>query len=106
MTSRITVPNWGPDTISSVRDVVRNNERVYGIDITILTDETWLPLVLSQVGLFASNSEVRRNRPELWRDVQKNETIKFQWGTATVIGGGAVIRIDQDQESEDAVRQR
>lgn len=61
------------------RKIVQNNDCVVGIDFVLHTSETWLPLVLSQTGFFPSNGEVKRNRPDLWRNVIQGEIIKLKW---------------------------
>ena len=67
------------------RQIVKNNDPIRRIEFVLLSDETWMPLVLSQAGFFPSNSEVKKNRPELWRDVVAGETIR--------IGGWANVRV-------------
>ena len=37
-------------------------------DITLKTDERFLPRVLVQLGWFSSTSEVKRNRPDLFEE--------------------------------------
>jgi hypothetical protein len=74
-------PLFGVDT---ARDIVKNNERIVGVDFILHTDETWLPLVLSQIGFFTSNGEVKRNKPEFWRDVVHGETINLSWARVMI----------------------
>lgn len=65
--------------IEDWRDVVKNNGEVRSIEFVLVTDETWLPLILVQAGFFTSNSEVKKNRSDLWRDAVHQEWIKMKW---------------------------
>lgn len=64
---------------SGWRNVVQNNADVKSIPFTIVSGETWLPKILSEAGFFPSNSEVKKNRPDLWRDAQDGEVVKLSW---------------------------
>lgn len=67
------------------RDIQRNNRSVGAIPFSLITSETWLPLILSQAGFFKSNGEVKKNRPEFWRDVVDGETITIgKWARIKV----------------------
>lgn len=44
---------------------------------TIRTDECYLPRILREIGVFESTGEVRRNRPDLMREVGGNERIRI-----------------------------
>lgn len=47
---------------------------------TLFTDTRWLPAVMKEAGLVKSNSEVRRNRPELMVTLDKTDFIELKWG--------------------------
>lgn len=68
------------------RQIVKNNRRISFITFVLWTNETWLPLILSQAGFFPSNGEVKKNRPDFWRDVNPD-------GEEIAIGKWANIRI-------------
>ena len=76
MPSEIISPKFSVDT---ARQIVQNNPRVIGVAVVLHTSENWLPLILTQTGFFTSNSEVKRNRPDLWREVEPNEVVKLKW---------------------------
>ena len=83
MASTVIQPDFcDPDTW---RDWVKRNSAIKGVNIIIHTNETWMPLVLSQTGFFVSNGQVKKNRPDLWRDVEHGEEI--------VINNWAFIRV-------------
>lgn len=84
-------PSFGVDT---ARDIVKNNERIVGVDFILHTNETWLPLVLSQTGFFASNGEVKRNKPVFWRDVVHGETIELSWARILICVHGKDSALD------------
>lgn len=65
--------------ISVCRGIVHNNERIAYIKIEVETSEAWLPLVLSTLGFFESNGQVKKNRPDLWRELEGNAIIDFPW---------------------------
>lgn len=72
-------------TIHVWHTTVKNNDSIVGIDFVLHTSEAWLPLVLSQAGFFPSNGEVKRNRPDLWREVQHGETVKLKWARISIV---------------------
>lgn len=80
--TRILEPSFG--TVDLWRDVSRNNQAVGRIGFLIASTQTWLPQILNDAGFFPSNSEVKRNRADLWRDAVDGEMIKV---------GFALIRI-------------
>ncbi len=66
------------------RQVVKNNARIEHVVFTIHTSETWLPTILRDAGFFPSNSEVKKNRKDLWRDVEHGETVKLSWARVLI----------------------
>ena len=62
--------------IQLFRNILRNN-RLPRMDLWVATDETFLPAVLSGMGFWPSNNQVRKNRPELWRTVVAGEVIRI-----------------------------
>ena len=47
---------------------------------TLFTEERFLPRVLVEIGLVKSTSEVRKNRPELFKTLDEIDFIKIKWG--------------------------
>lgn len=43
-------------------------------------DETFLPRILVLAGIVPSTSEVKRNRPDLWRNVPEGQFTEVKWG--------------------------
>ena len=54
----------------------RSNER----ENTLFTDERFLPRILVSAGIAKSVSDVRRNRPELVRELHEVDFIMVKWG--------------------------
>ena len=52
------------------------NEKTY----TLFTNERFLPKILVEAGLVKSISEVRRNKPELVRTLDKVDFLEVKWG--------------------------
>lgn len=53
-----------------------NNE----FDKTLFTEERYLPKILVDLNIAKSTSEVRKNRPELVKKLDKRDFIKLKWG--------------------------
>lgn len=70
-------------SVETWRAVVKNN-RGFHINFELESDETWLPKILSEAGFFPSNSEVRKNRKDLWRDREYIDVVKLKWATIKV----------------------
>lgn len=70
--------------VATWRDVVKNNARIDEVEFRIRTTEKWLPKVLSDLGFFPSNSEVKRNRSDLWRELSGDTTVKLAWATIEI----------------------
>lgn len=47
---------------------------------TLFTDGRFLPKLLVDCGLAKSNSEVRKNRPELVKELTERDFIEIKWG--------------------------
>lgn len=47
---------------------------------TLFTEERFLPKLLVDAGVTKSNSEVRKNKPELVCNLDKRDFIKIKWG--------------------------
>lgn len=47
---------------------------------TLFTDNRFLPKILVDCGIAKSNSEVRRNRPELVRELTERDFVRVKWG--------------------------
>lgn len=50
------------------------------------TDERFLPRILVGLGFFESTSQVKKNRPDLWRDAEFEicERVKLSWATLEI----------------------
>lgn len=59
---------------------------LYGLDetlcevIDLFTEERFLPKILVEIGFFKSNGEVRRNRPDLVRELNRLEFTHIKVG--------------------------
>ena len=60
---------------SSLEDWVLNES-----EVTLLTEERFLPRILVEAGIAKSTSEVRRNRPDLWRELNELDFFQVKWG--------------------------
>ena len=49
-------------------------------DKTLFTDEKFIPRIMVQAGIVKSVSEVRRNCPDLMREVEENSFEMIKWG--------------------------
>ena len=47
---------------------------------TLFTEERFLPRIMVEAGIVKSTSEVRRNRPELWKSLDKLDFLQVKWG--------------------------
>jgi len=65
------VPTW--------RDVVNRNDEIEAALFEVETSEVFLPQVLSDLGFFASNNQVKKNRPDLWREIEDDVTLELAW---------------------------
>ena len=60
---------------SSLEDWVLNES-----EVTLLTEERFLPRILVEAGIVKSTSEVQRNRPDLWRELNELDFFQVKWG--------------------------
>ena len=51
---------------------------------TLYTDTRFLPAVLKEAGVVNSTSEIKRNRPELWKAVAEPDCFWIEWGKKKV----------------------
>ncbi len=49
-------------------------------DLTLFTETRFLPAIMKEAKIVSSTSEVRRNRPELFRNLEKEDFICIKWG--------------------------
>lgn len=61
------------------RDIVKNNSSIKCLHFIVHTNIHWLPEVLAELGFFPSGNQVKKNRPDLWRDVVHGEIVKLKW---------------------------
>lgn len=62
--------------ISSSEDEWENFDK----DYTLFTEERFLPAILVKAGITKSNSEVKRNRPELFKELRELDCFWLKWG--------------------------
>lgn len=49
-------------------------------DKTYYTEETLLPRIMAELGIVKSVSEVRRNKPELVKELNDYDYLEIKWG--------------------------
>lgn len=54
----------------------------YGVELdkTFFTNERFLPAILVELGIVKSNSEVKKNKPELFKILKDTDFFEFKWG--------------------------
>lgn len=57
------------------RAILKHNPGLFA-HFVVLAEEKFLPHVLVELGVFPSTSEIRRNRKDLWRDIDKDCVVK------------------------------
>lgn len=62
--------------ISSTKEEFEQYDKRY----TLFTNERFLPALLVEAGIASSRSEVRRNKPELWIDLNTVSCMWVKWG--------------------------
>lgn len=63
------------EQIRLFRAIILNN-RFSHLDMEVEIEGTFLARALVDLGLFPSTSQVRKNRPKLFRDIVDGETVK------------------------------
>jgi len=66
------------------KQIIKNNERLHHVEVLISTDKMFLPHVLVEEGFFPSTGQVKKNRPDLWRDVENFEVINFSFAQVEI----------------------
>ena len=61
------------DTMALSRAITKNN--AVNCCCNLLTDVAFIPRLLVELGLFVSTSQVKKNKPELWRELADGEII-------------------------------
>lgn len=79
------------------RDVQKRNQSIKKIGFGLITDETWLPLVLVQAGFFPSNGQVKKNQPKLWRDVVPGEVVELSWASIKIVHADFTLEGDPSE---------
>lgn len=83
METQITSPKFGIDIC---RAIVKNNQGIDFIIVDVITSNKWLPQILTDIGLFPSNGQVKKNRPDLWRELSTERTsVEFPWCQLNII---------------------
>ena len=62
--------------ISTSQEDFEKNDR----SDTLFTKEHFLPAILVAAGVVSSRSEVRRNKPELWKSLDEVDCMWVRWG--------------------------
>ena len=62
--------------ISTSQEDFEKNDR----SDTLFTEERFLQAILVTAGVVSSRSEVRRNKPELWKSLDEVDCIWVKWG--------------------------
>jgi hypothetical protein len=93
--------NWwhgeNAEFVKCGRDIVKNNAPISAAIFVVHTNEKWLPQVLTDCGFFPSNSEVKRNRKDLWREVASGrEKITLSWAEITVCFHGENTEVESE----------
>lgn len=70
--------------VETWRGVVKSNPGTRA-QLNMQTDKTWLPHALVEAGFFKSGGEVKRNRPDLWRDVTPVDFFETDWADVDVV---------------------
>jgi hypothetical protein len=65
------VPGW--------RQVVKRNRDIRCVHFDVRSDKTWLPHILVEDGFFQSASQIKKNRPDLWRDREEWDVVDLDW---------------------------
>lgn len=60
---------------ASLKDWEENEKKV-----TLFTEERFLPRILAMAGIAKSANEVRKNRPDLVKELTNIDFIKIKWG--------------------------
>lgn len=47
---------------------------------TLFTNERFLPRILVETGIAKSTTEVRKNRPDLWKELTDVDFMRVKWG--------------------------
>lgn len=62
--------------ISENKEAYEKHDKQY----TLFTNERFLPKILVEAGIAKSNSEVRKNKPELVKTLNELDCINVKWG--------------------------
>lgn len=68
------VPAWSLISATE-QDFIENDEKY-----TLYTEERFLPKILVDAGIAKSNSEVRKNKPEFVKTLDKLDCMEVKWG--------------------------
>ena len=49
-------------------------------EVSVKTNEIFLPKILKEFNIFSSTSQVKKNRPDLWRELKDFEMTKLEIG--------------------------
>ena len=66
---------------------------------TIGTTHTWLPTFMKDMKLVRSTNELRRNRPDLWREISKEDggdIIKYGSRVLRIYACDHIIEMDEE----------
>lgn len=68
--------------IVDVKQLLTKNDEEWDVEFekTLFTQERFLPKILVELGIFKSNSDVKRNRPELFVKLVKPDYMELKIG--------------------------
>lgn len=89
-------PKWGKNSVDIGRDIVKNNRAIQSVDFVIHSNDKWLPQILTDAGFFPSNSEMKRNRPDLWIEISGTIEINLKWANILVTKHDSTPRMDPE----------
>lgn len=65
---------------------------------TFATTHTWLPTFLKEIGATKSTSEIKRNRPDLWREIIRDtggDVVRLGRGVFRIYAVDGIIEVDR-----------
>ena len=71
-------------SVDDWRRVVKNNREIASVHFDVRSDASWLPHVLVEAGFFTSGSQIKKNRPDLWRDREDYDVVDLPWAEIEV----------------------
>lgn len=70
--------------VATWRRVVKNNRSIRCAHFDVRTNKTWVPHILVEHGFFDSTSQIKKNRPDLWRDREEWDVVDLGWAEVEI----------------------